>query len=595
MPKNITPIEEFTSPISVPVVGDLPESYPVTVEEMIQALANRTAYLEANLPVVTTLAALKALAAGRYNRLFLAGRTGVLDGGHGHFYWVAGDQSANVANDPGAGVWVPPDSDMTGVGGAWKRTFDGPLNVLWFGAVGDGVADDATAVQNAINYAWAASISDIYLPTGTYLVTGLKVYSDTTYRGAGPKQTFIKSTTDAPIIASANYTGYNGVSAPTGDMIIRDLSVSGSDNSLDTSQVGILVRDYYSKIMNVWVLAAGSHGIQFTDLNSTGTTVGGTLVENHILDVELFNNNGDGINYGPANNNKLTDAHMRNLIINVNASSNYGIYVGSGAGVSIDQVHVYGTPAQNGIRIDNGFNANLSNIYVEAATAASVELSAIQKHINLTNLHLDGAVGVRATGGGAGSNVVVQIANMTYDGAGTVIEQVAGASVAHVFAVNVTKRDAAATWKAGSNIRITNDLSYIDGEAHATIDNGKFDIPVGFNAAVNTTGAQSIAIPIRLSGTFRGLSGMLTMGLRSFHNGAVRVQYAGMITLIQKDSADAPAILLTHVLHTGAEFLASPAIAISAGTGPGDYTLTLSLEAANADARGALAFTYTPA
>lgn len=45
-----------------------------------------------------------------------------------------------------------------------------------FGAVGDGVTNDTTAVQNAINYALGAGISTILGNQGTYAVTSLQIY-----------------------------------------------------------------------------------------------------------------------------------------------------------------------------------------------------------------------------------------------------------------------------------------------------------------------------------------------------------------------------------------------------------------------------------
>jgi hypothetical protein len=53
-------------------------------------------------------------------------------------------------------------------------------NVLDFGAVGDGVADDTAAIQAALNVA-----GRIYVPSGTYSHTELTLSSNTTLIGAG--------------------------------------------------------------------------------------------------------------------------------------------------------------------------------------------------------------------------------------------------------------------------------------------------------------------------------------------------------------------------------------------------------------------------
>lgn len=120
---------------------------------------------------VGTLAALEALAAGVAPQVSVASRTVVFDGYAGVFLWISGDQSANVTADPEQGVWVAPSSDDTGASGAWRRVYDGPLNVRWFGAVADSTlasigTDNQAAIEGAIAYAVYAGLRTVHFPGG---------------------------------------------------------------------------------------------------------------------------------------------------------------------------------------------------------------------------------------------------------------------------------------------------------------------------------------------------------------------------------------------------------------------------------------------
>lgn len=60
------------------------------------------------------------------------------------------------------------------------------LNVKYFGAVGDGKADDTGAIQHALNLAQKTGVS-VYLPSGKYLITNLKIPANVALLGENGK------------------------------------------------------------------------------------------------------------------------------------------------------------------------------------------------------------------------------------------------------------------------------------------------------------------------------------------------------------------------------------------------------------------------
>ena len=85
-------------------------------------------------------------------------------------------------------------------GGTELRTladhFGDIVNVMDFGAAGDGVTDDTDALNAAVS---AAEGKTLFLPAGTYVTcTGLRIPSNTRVAGAGIDQTVIKLCSSAP-------------------------------------------------------------------------------------------------------------------------------------------------------------------------------------------------------------------------------------------------------------------------------------------------------------------------------------------------------------------------------------------------------------
>jgi hypothetical protein len=84
-------------------------------------------------------------------------------GREGIFAWDPANLSTAVAGDPRQAIYVAPASAPSGASGAWVRRHAGPKNAGWFGAIGDGITDNAVALQ-----AWLDSGGHLYLPAGEY-------------------------------------------------------------------------------------------------------------------------------------------------------------------------------------------------------------------------------------------------------------------------------------------------------------------------------------------------------------------------------------------------------------------------------------------
>lgn len=99
------------------------------------------------------------------------------------------------------------------------------VNVLDFGAVGNGVADDTTAIQAALDFATFSGSTGkgfaVYLPAGTYLISStLTIANATVVYGDGRQQTSIRPTA---AFAGVMITDKGNASK----IFIRDLRVDG--------------------------------------------------------------------------------------------------------------------------------------------------------------------------------------------------------------------------------------------------------------------------------------------------------------------------------------------------------------------------------
>ena len=135
----------------------------------------KTSDLLADLEAVTDLSGIR----------YVLGRSTVGDGYEGLFLFSSGNHTADVTADTSQAIWVAPSSDPTGASGAWKREHQS-IYLKWFGAAGDGITDDTTAIQNAHDVAVANGYKALFFTAGRYKFTSeLNISSHITFKSLG--------------------------------------------------------------------------------------------------------------------------------------------------------------------------------------------------------------------------------------------------------------------------------------------------------------------------------------------------------------------------------------------------------------------------
>lgn len=120
------------------------------------------------------------------------------------------------------------------------------FNVTDFGATGNDASNDTIAIQKALNAARDAGGGQVYIPAGTYIITGtgkayegaLRIYNNTELFGDGMGKTELKLQDGW----SAKITGLirTPVNEETHDVVIRDLTLNGNRANTTADVDGIM-------------------------------------------------------------------------------------------------------------------------------------------------------------------------------------------------------------------------------------------------------------------------------------------------------------------------------------------------------------------
>lgn len=338
-----------------------------------------------------------------------------------------------------------------------------------FGATGDGVTDDTAALQAAHEAAQGATL--VY-PPGHYIISDtLPLYSKSRYVG----QVGHTSSTggvridmpaaDAPLMASKGWLD-DSAGGASGRLRISGFTLTG--NRSNTSQHGIVIRDFFTTISDVRIFQVGGHGIWMTQLGSGGAAyTAGNLIENRVEDCDIGDLGAGAIYYylGEDDNNKFTDGYLTNCKAwHDGFTPEHYVRVGSSVGWKFDGLHVYGDEdtadaPDIALYFRNGWNTTINNLYVESWRDVAVQVAAIQRATTATNWMVRGRF---ATGAETNNAVVLlsksasvtrcefELSNLAYDhpndvavtlissAASTIDAYVSNEHISGDFAANVT-------------------------------------------------------------------------------------------------------------------------------------------------------------
>jgi len=254
------------------------------------------------------------------------------------------DYNGSTPGSQGVFQWDPvaaPDDGVTrfNAGAAnvagWRRVYDGPIDVKWAGAVGNGIVDDTVAIQRAIAAADTLGGGLFFSKTAaSYLITDALVL-------ANP----IHITSDRAKITQSG-VAKNGFHVTAANVIIEDLYLYNSRGGLDwidgvaTNAVGInLIGADNAIVQNCKIENWGCVGIRVGF-----TSKGGLLTGNEII--------GIGVAGG----------------LFVGANTNSGIYANLTGDVAAD----------SGIRIENNRIRQLAQGIVTGTDQANIIISGNQ-------------------------------------------------------------------------------------------------------------------------------------------------------------------------------------------------------------------------
>lgn len=215
-------------------------------------------------------------------------------------------------------------------------------NVKDYGAVGNGVADDTTAITGAINDARDNGGGAVFFPGGTYVTDMQVIYDRVVLIGEGFANTTIKlaSGADSDLIQSdgfvANYAAGGSTLGPYG-FGLKDLTLDANYAGQTIGGYCYRVYGYGHRVQGVRFLG----GIAGGAFSSWGTSGIATNMEAHWNDFTISECSGDGLHWEGPHDSVFSNAEIWTLA-GGRVMDHCIITTGNSAGEKFSNVHTWG-------------------------------------------------------------------------------------------------------------------------------------------------------------------------------------------------------------------------------------------------------------
>lgn len=246
-----------------------------------------------------------------------------------------------------------------------------------------------TAIQAAVD-ALGAGGGTVQLSPGNYTISGapISLPSKVTLVGAGKDATRITQTTaSTPAIVSHNWLAASGAS-PGGNTHVRNLAVFGATGA---GAHGIVLRDFYSSIIDVSVYNCGGDGIHATCYNDADAAASGTLVENRFDRIDVHEAKGIGF-YNRSSGSSLSDGYLGHINVDGGSPGSgglAGVRIEGSAGWTIGHIHAYGAFTAEAVRIVGAWNTTWHSAQIEEGwTGYGAILASVQRGIQIGTLNI---------------------------------------------------------------------------------------------------------------------------------------------------------------------------------------------------------------